>query len=444
AKTGSPPCRTEAAEEEPSRRDVRDGCEGRLPQPPPAALASTSTSASLVRPWRRLALGAAMPCYLEALLPLLLGNGGGGGGGDLPAALVASERFGMGTGGLPEAAAGGSPPPAAASASNATPRRSGDGGAPGGAEDAESGIMSPFPASSSLATPRRATPGVGGGGGGLEGGSGAVGGRAGWDGSGASAGGGGSGGELDLLELSTPCTLQMVQLLQRFVRQGSQAWPCTAPVSSLPASSPVVAAAGAAAAVGRRDAPGSGGGGGGGGGVREVRLMLRLAANWTEVVAAAAVLSPALTSLALLPTYLYSSGTMMTPQIVSAVATSLPLLEHLELYRLNTDPGDVTCLADMPYLRFVLLGVAEEARERRGANHPANTVRALLAALHGKRRRGITSNGNGNGNGSRCPSHDIYEQSEPELLCGSGSGVRDNTVRGGGDDGGELLRAARG
>ncbi|GIL77602.1 hypothetical protein Vretifemale_7006, partial [Volvox reticuliferus] len=254
----------------------------------------------------------------------------------------------------------------------------------------------------------------------------------------------GSGGELDLLELSTPCTLQMVQLLQRFVRQGSQAWPCTAPVSSLPASSPVVAAAGAAAAVGRRDAPGSGGGGGGGGGVREVRLMLRLAANWTEVVAAAAVLSPALTSLALLPTYLYSSGTMMTPQIVSAVATSLPLLEHLELYRLNTDPGDVTCLADMPYLRFVLLGVAEEARERRGANHPANTVRALLAALHGKRRRGITSNGNGNGNGSRCPSHDIYEQSEPELLCGSGSGVRDNTVRGGGDDGGELLRAARG
>ncbi|GLI62956.1 hypothetical protein VaNZ11_005812, partial [Volvox africanus] len=363
-----------------------EGREGTPLQPRP--LTSTSASASLVRPWRRLALGAAMPCYLEELLPLLLGGGGGGGGG-LPTAPVASERPGLGTGGLTEAAVRSSPTAAEASAGAATSLHgsgSGDGGPAGGAEAAESGKASPLPVSP-FSTPTRAIPGVGGGSGGLVDGSGAVDSRA----------GGGGGGGLDLLELSTPCTLQMVQLLQRFVRQDSQAWPGTTPVSPL-SSSPSMVAAAAAAAVSRWRVQGSGRGGGG---VREVRLMLRLAANWTEVVAAAAVLSPALSSLALLPTYLYGSGTMMTPQIVSTVAASLPLLEHLELYRLNNDPRDVTCLADMPCLRFVLLGLAEEARERRGANHPADTVRALLAALHAKRRHRGGARGTGRW-GSSC------------------------------------------
>ncbi|GLC48138.1 hypothetical protein PLESTB_000063500 [Pleodorina starrii] len=288
------------------------------------ASSSSSPPPSLARPYRRLALGAAMPCYLEALLPVMLGWGHG----DAASAQVVSEE---------------------------------------GREAAQLLTACPSPSCTS-------------GGGVRAGGNGGAGGG---DGSRADGGGaGGGGGGLDLLELSTPCTLQMVQLLPRFIRRSGSAAACTA------ASTAAAAAAGGAA-----------GGGGGGSGVREVRLMLRLSANWAEVLAAAAAVGSPLTSLALLPTYLYGSGTMMPPQVVSAVAAALPLLEHLELYRLNTDPRDITCLADMPRLRFVLLGVADEARERRGSAHPESLVRSLLAALHVKRSRGSGRGGGGGGGG---------------------------------------------
>ncbi|KXZ52350.1 hypothetical protein GPECTOR_10g984 [Gonium pectorale] len=150
-----------------------------------------------------------------------------------------------------------------------------------------------------------------------------------------------------------------------------------------------------------------GGGGGGGGGVGEVSLLLRLGGNWREVVAALPGLGGTLRGLALLPTYMYGSGTMMGPEVVSAVAAALPWLAHLELHRLNTDPWDVAVLAGMPRLRYAFLGIAEQACERRGSGHPAATVRSLLEALQRAAAGvGTTRDGAGVGGLAGAPAFD--------------------------------------
>ncbi|KAG2439486.1 hypothetical protein HXX76_004840 [Chlamydomonas incerta] len=292
----------------------------------PALGAVPPPGATLVRHWRRLALGAAMPCYLELLLRAL---------GIEPVGADKEEEEEQ-----------------TQQQQQQRTERDGSEGRGGGGVGREGGPATPAPGRRRPDVPDSA--GRGGGG---------------YGAAAASAGGGGGGGggtartgSLDLLELCTPATLPMVQLLPRYVRSGSSG-------SSSAGSS-------------------SAGAGGGGGGVKEVRLLLRLGGNWAEVVAALRRLGRALTGLALMPTFLYGSGTMITEPVVEALAAGLPHLTHLELYRLNIAPEALAAaLARLPALRYLLLGVADEARERRGRGHPAALVAAALEALHQQRRR---------------------------------------------------------
>ncbi|GFR43435.1 hypothetical protein Agub_g4517, partial [Astrephomene gubernaculifera] len=377
-----------------------------LPSPSAAVAVAAATStapaaaAVLARPWRRLALGAGMPCYLEALLPVL-------GVKSNPVLGVKSNPvLGVGTG-----VAGGTA--GAGSAAAAVVGAAGN-GSEGDGRGAVS-TMSAEPSTPPPYSPVRQVPYSGGGAGGGS-----------WVHSsrctnsaarrscsrgrvaGASASNSShhqrSSTGLDLLELSTPCTLQMVQLLPQFVRHDSACCcsSCTSNTTRATAAASTATTATTAAMM-NPDPPATpisqtrplrpyicdGGfisscSSSCGGTVREVRLLLRLSSNWQEVVSALSTVGPALTSLALQPTYLYGSGTMMGPQVVAAVAGALPYLRHLELHRLNTDPRDITCLAErMPALRFILLGVAREALERRGPGHAAALVRTLLGALAG-------------------------------------------------------------
>lgn len=200
-----------------------------------AAEAEASCRGLLVRQWRRLALGAAMPCYLAALLPLLLGPGAPGV-----------------TRGSLEAAAEGRVPPLGP----------GEGGFGDGRQRQGQGPGTPL---SALGAAGRAD-------GGQEHGEGS--GMPGRAGRGTGAGGASTVGSLCALELCSPCTQQLVRMLPALV-----------------------------AGPGRP------------GGARDVRLLLRLASGWEGVVGGLAALGGALRGVALLPTFLYGSGTMLPEEV---------------------------------------------------------------------------------------------------------------------------------
>lgn len=229
---------------------------------PAASEAVAAVRPSLVRRWRRLALGAAMPCYLESLLPLMLGSEGGYDSDREWMSQLVSKRLG-GTAVTTQPMTPSHGSEAEAAAGTAHTAGWGDGGC--GFKHGNwkrAGAGTPEALCTTPATAVAHVQDVG------------------------DAGSGREVGRLEVLELSTPCMLHMVQLLPRFLRQ------CTTDGD--------VAEAVAAA---------------GDGSVQEVRLILRLAANWKEVLAAAAAAGRVLTSLALFPTYLYSSGTMMGSQV---------------------------------------------------------------------------------------------------------------------------------
>ncbi len=184
----------------------------------------------------------------------------------------------------------------------------------------------------------------------------------------ACGGGGGAafeaGGGLRVLRLCSPCPLDAAMLMGRYVcrqpqpdppaqdgwRRGSQ--DCSsdgdgsdAPSSGSeddtgaaitprsvagPAASPQPQTPGSLTRAPRRHsaapatprtpaAPRARGGGCGGacGGVRNLRLVLRLAGNWRDALDVASSLGPALRALALLPTHLFRSGSMLPAEVDS-------------------------------------------------------------------------------------------------------------------------------
>ncbi|KAG2501954.1 hypothetical protein HYH03_000452 [Edaphochlamys debaryana] len=358
------------------------------PSTPPGAVPAPGSAPAgprvfLARPWRRLALGAVMPCYLELLLPLL-GSGlraeqagqPGPPGQPGPGSLGQQQRLGMGMGA--GAGAGMAEPPVSPLARFSLASPGGAGGAAG------------------AAGPRAEGRGGGGSGSGRG------------QGEGGAAGQAGEACGVRLLELCSPSSVPLLELLPRLGTQahagpgsGPGSGPGPGPGAGLLCSPGLQSSAGPSTAhdpaacssdwearpgglkgtAGEAAAAGAGSGGGGAG-PPELRLVVRLASTWREVVGGLAALGPGLTRLALLPTYLYGSATMMPGEVVAAVTRALPGLAHLELHRLGLEPGELGCLGGMRRLRYLLLSVAQEALDRRGRAHAGALARAALEALH--------------------------------------------------------------